>query len=144
MDSQTTLTGSEPQRYQHQEQERGRQCSRVWRTRHGLVLTPAFRVRDAVPAPGAALSSLLAQRFCDRGSSNAASRPSSRVAPTLSHQGPGRRPPTPKRSDAPQRRFYSRQRAAGVEMSEVRCPGDRVQEGALPEPAHLRAAAQFS
>lgn len=46
-------------------------------------------------------------------------------------------------SDAPQRRFYSRQRAAGVGASEVRCPGVRVQEGALPEPAHLRATAHF-
>lgn len=101
--AQTTLTGSERQRYQQQEQEHGLQCSRVWRTRHGSVRTLAVRLRDAVPALGAGLPSLLAPRFCERGSSTAAAHrrlpPSPRAAPTLSHQGPGRRPPTPKRTD---------------------------------------------
>lgn len=57
VDSQTTLTCSE-QQWQQQQQERGRQLSRARGARHGAVYTPGARVWGALPAKGAAFPSL--------------------------------------------------------------------------------------
>lgn len=63
-----------------------------WRGAHAGV-----HPRGALSARGAGLPLLLQLELCVPGAPpTAVSRPSSQAAPTLSHQGPGRRPLTPR------------------------------------------------
>lgn len=96
------------QQQQQQQQESQRRRSRASGAHHGGGRTPGVRGRFS------GTSRWSSERGSSAGASHRCLLPLlRRAAPTLSHQGPGRRPPTPKRTDAPRRVFYWTATAAG-------------------------------